>query len=444
MDFGSLLSGFGNIGFVLVAFVVALSIIVAIHEYGHYIVGRWCGIHAEVFSLGFGPVVYSRVDKHGTRWQLAALPFGGYVKFLGDKDAASGVDGATLRGLSPAERRRTMHGAPLWARAATVAAGPAFNFILSILIFAGFALWAGIATERAVVGELKPYPFDGPSLQVGDEITAINGQAIADLGTFLDVADKIPAIAGVTYTVMRGGVSVDVAGPHPQPPLADAIQPQTAAFDAGLQGGDVIRAVNGTPIYSFSQMREMVGNSDGQPLNLKVWRGGVELDVTLVPRRSDVQTSDGGFETRWLIGLNGSMLFAPELRAAGVGESLGYGGAQVWGIITGTFSGLSHIITGAISTCNLKGPIGIAETSGAAASAGLETFIWFIAALSTAVGLMNLFPVPVLDGGHLVFHVWEAITRKPPPDRVLQVMMTTGFAAIMALMLFALSRDLFC
>ncbi|MGL4319997.1 MAG: RIP metalloprotease RseP [Paracoccaceae bacterium] len=445
MDIGGLVAGFGSVGFTLVAFVVALSIIVAIHEYGHYIVGRWCGIHAEVFSLGFGPTLFSRVDKHGTKWQLAALPFGGYVKFLGDKDAAStGADGQIMAGLSPAERRRTMQGAPIWARALTVAAGPVANFILSILIFAAFVLWTGIATERAVVGSLQPFPFDGPTLEVGDEITAIEGKPTADLTAFLDVSDTIAPAARVRYDVLRNGQAMVVEGPHPRPTIVDGVNPQTAAFEAGLQSGDVLQTINGVPVHSFGQVREITGASDGKPITLTIWRAGETLEKTLTPRLSDVPTADGGFETRWLMGLNGSMLFGPESRDSGLFESVGYGAQQVWRIVTSTFSGIAHIVRGDISTCNLKGPIGIAETSGAAASMGIDQFIWFIAALSTAVGLMNLFPIPVLDGGHLVFHAWEAITRRPPSERALQAMMMTGFTAIMALMLFALSRDLFC
>jgi regulator of sigma E protease len=445
MDLSGLVTGFGSVGFTLVAFVVALSIIVAIHEYGHYIVGRWCGIHAEVFSLGFGPALLSRVDKHGTRWQLAALPFGGYVKFLGDKDAAStGPDGEAMAGLSAAERRRTMHGAPLWARSLTVAAGPVANFLLSVLIFTGFVLWSGIATERAVVGTLQPFPFNGPTLQEGDEIVAIEGQPTPDLTAFLEVSEGIPAAPQISYSVKRAGETVTILGPHPRPPIADGVMPQSAAFEAGLQTGDVIQAVDGVPLHSFTQMREIVGASEGKPLALTVWRNGEVLEKTLSPRRSDVPKEDGGFETRWLIGLNGSMLFGPEVRDAGLFESISYGADQVWNIITSTFSGIAHIVRGDISTCNLKGPIGIAETSGAAATMGLESFVWFIAALSTAVGLMNLFPVPVLDGGHLVFHAYEAITRRPPSERALQVLMMTGFSLIMALMFFALSRDLFC
>jgi regulator of sigma E protease len=445
VDFGGLLTGFGNTGFTLVAFVVALSIIVAIHEYGHYIVGRWCGIHAEVFSLGFGPVLFSRMDKHGTRWQIAALPFGGYVRFMGDKDAASaGVDGAAMAGMTPAERRRTMHGAPLWARALTVAAGPFANFLLSLVVFTGFVLWQGIATERAVVGSISPFPFDGPTLQVGDEITAINGTAVGDLTAFLEVADKVPAAASIAYTVKRDGVEMTVAGPHPRPAVADGVMPQSAAYDAGIKSGDVIQSIDGTPVYSFNQLREIVGVTQGTPLALKIWRDGAVLDITLAPRRSDLPKADGSYETRWAIGLNGSLLFSPEVRKAGVIESVGYGATKVWSIVTSTFSGLGYLIRGDISTCNLKGPISIAETSGAAASSGFDSFFWFIAAFSTGVGLMNLFPIPVLDGGHLVFHAWEAIRRRPPNARVLNALMMTGLAVILTFMVFALSRDLVC
>jgi regulator of sigma E protease len=444
VDFGTLISGFGSVGFTVVAFVVALSIIVAVHEYGHYIVGRWCGIHAEVFSLGFGPTVYSRVDKHGTKWQLAALPFGGYVKFMGDKDAASGIDGAAISGLSPTERRRTMHGAPLWARVLTVAAGPVFNFILSVIVYTGFALWIGTATERNVVGAINQFPFDGETLQIGDEITAVNGAATPDAAAYFDVIEKIPPAPAVSYTVMRNGNEQTVDGPHPMPPVVGGVEPLSAAFDAGMQDGDIVQSVNGERVFSFLQLREITGASEGKPMSLQVLRDGAEMNVTLTPIMSDRPDSDGRFETRWLLGLYPAPLFEHETRRSGMFESVAFGVSAVNRIITGTFSGILHIVRGDISTCNLKGPIGIAKTSGAAASMGLESFILLIAGLSTAVGLMNLFPIPVLDGGHLVFHAWEAITRRPPPERVVQVMMMTGFGLIMALMFFALSRDLFC
>jgi regulator of sigma E protease len=443
LEFVNLIPNFGNVAFTIAAFVVALSVIVAIHEYGHYIVGRWSGIHAEVFSLGFGPVVYSRVDKRGTKWQLAALPFGGYVKFLGDSNAASGKDAGAIEGLTAAERRHTMHGAPLWARAATVAAGPMFNFVLSVLIFAGFFLWNGVA-DKPVVGSLKETPFAGQSLLPGDHILGVNGLQAADMESFVKLAEELPPAAEVEYDVMRNEEPLRVVGPHPMPALVGAIHNDLAAEKAGLLPGDVILSVNAEPIGSFTQLQRIVRSSDGKSLNLSVWRNGDVLPFSLTPTREDVPTEGGGFETRWLMGLSGGIVFVPTTRPAGPVEVLELGALQTYEVGLTSLSGIWHVLTGAISTCNLRGPIGIAETSGAAAAAGIAAFIWFIAVLSTAVGLMNLFPVPVLDGGHLVFHAWEAVTGSPPSARALNVLMTGGLVAILSLMVFALSNDLFC
>lgn len=443
MDFLAQLPSFGNALWTLVAFVAALSVIVAVHEYGHYIVGRWTGIKADVFSLGFGPKLVGWTDRHGTHWQIAALPFGGYVKFKGDADAASGRDAEALDTMTPTERRDTMHGAPLWARSATVAAGPLFNFILSILVFAGMVLWSGVATQEARVGAAKPLPM-AQVLQPGDLVTALEGQAVADLAGFYRVADGLSPAPQVRYTVERAGRPITLDGPFPFPPLADLVQPDSAAQAAGLRAGDVVLAVNGTPIHAFSELRVKVGASDGAPVTLRVWRAGGEQDITLTPRRVDLPVADGGFETRWLIGLTGGLAFEPETRRPGPFEALQLGARQTWMIVQTSLSGLWHMITGAISSCNLRGPLGIAESSGNAAAQGTMTFIWFIAMLSTAVGMMNLFPVPVLDGGHLVFHAWEAVTGKPPSDRALRVMMTAGLAMLLTLMVFALTNDLFC
>ena len=444
MDILGYVPSFGGLLHTVLAFVVALSIIVAVHEYGHYIVGRWSGIHAEVFSLGFGPRLFSFTDRHGTRWQLAALPFGGYVKFLGDADPASGKDGETIYKMSPEERRHTMHGAPLWARAATVLAGPMFNFMLSILVFAGFFLVKGIATDLPVVGAMKSTPFAAQSLLPGDRVLAINGAKTPDLEQFLVVAGAVSPEPSVTYTVMRNGAEVTVEGPFPFPPIADSVTPKSAAMDAGLLNGDVVLSVNGRPIDAFSQLRDSVGGSDGAPVALSIWREGGVHDVTLIPKPTDLPKADGGFETRWLIGLSGGLVFAPETRTPGPMEAISLGAQQTWFVVKISLSGIWHVITGAISTCNLQGPLGIAESSGAAASQGVGDFISFIALLSTAVGLLNLFPVPVLDGGHLVFHAWEAVTGRPPSDKALNRMMLAGLALLLTMMVFALSNDLFC
>ncbi len=444
MNLTSIIPQFGTFAGTMLAFVVALSIIVAVHEYGHYIVGRWTGIAADIFSLGFGPVIWSRTDRRGTRWQVAALPFGGFVKFRGDADAASGIDGDAMGSMSVEERRHTMHGAPLWARSATVLAGPVFNFILTILIFTGFFMIRGVATDQAVVEVLKPTPYEGQSLLPGDRIVGLDGTDTPDLASFLKASEALPPASSATYRVERGDSAQDVSGPYPFPPLAGSVQPASAAARAGLEQGDVILTVAGKPVYAFGQLRDLVGASDGKPLPMSVWRGGTVFDAVLTPKRMDIPSPDGGFETRWLIGLTGDIVFEPETRTPGPLEAVGLAGSQTWSIVRTSLSGLGHMISGAISSCNLRGPLGIAESSGAAASQGGTSFILFIAMLSTAVGLMNLFPVPVLDGGHLLFHAFEAITGRPPSDRALRVLMGGGLALLLALMVFALSNDLFC
>lgn len=444
MDFMGLVPDFGNLFFTLGAFVLALSVIVAVHEYGHYIVGRWSGIHAEVFSVGFGPVLFSKVDQHGTRWQVAALPFGGYVKFYGDANAASASDNEAMAQMNAADRRRSMPGAPLWARSATVAAGPVFNFIFSILIFAGYMLFNGIAADTPRLGAVHPLPAPVQELREGDLITAIAGQPTPGLQEFYTVASNLPGAPVVEYTVERAGNVLALEGPHPVPARAAGISLASAARDAGMQTGDVILSVDGAPVWSFGQLPEIVNAAEGQALLLNVWRNGEELELTLVPRRTDLPLPDGGFETRWLIGLQSGAFFEHPTRQPSATEILPFAAGETWSVITRSMSGLYHMVSGAISTCNLSGPIGIATTSGAMASDGIWPFIWFIAVLSTAVGLLNLFPIPILDGGHLVFHAWEAVTGKPPGERALNILMTVGLMLLISLMLFALFNDLFC
>ncbi len=444
MDIVSLMPSFGGFFFTVLAFVIALSVIVAVHEYGHYIVGRWCGIHAEVFSLGFGPVIWSGHDKRGTKWQLAALPFGGFVKFTGDADAASGKDSEGLSAMSEAERARTMHGAKLWKRAATVAAGPMFNFALSVFVFGAVIFARGTATEVPTIGKILNTPAPGLTLQSGDVIRSVEGRMVEDYDDLDDLALRLPPALTLDYTVEREGRRIDVVGPFVMPPVAIGVQPRSAAIEAGFKIGDVVTSVDGQSIFAFDQLRTLVTGSAGTPLALEIWRDGEIVEMQLAPKSVDLPTAEGGFEKRWLIGVSGGLFFEPATITPGLFQALGGGVDQTWFILRSSLSGLYHMITGAISTCNISGPIGIAEVSGAAASQGIGNFIWFVAVLSTAVGLLNLFPIPVLDGGHLVFHAYEAITGKPPNDKALRILMSIGLALLLSLMVFALGNDLFC
>lgn len=445
MDFGGFMPDFGNLALTIAAFLVALTIIVFIHEMGHYLIGRWSGIKADVFSIGAGPVLVSRIDRHGTRWQIAALPVGGYVKFHGDANAASGsADTAVMSEMDAAERRSTLHGAPLWARAATVAAGPIFNFVLSVGIFAGVATWTGVASDPLTVAQIKPIAGVEGVLQPGDEILAIAGRETPKLEDFADYVGTLPDESPVDWRVRRGGAEVTLTALHPYPPIVGGVNPQSAAADAGLEAGDLITSVNGTSVATFEQLREIVGSGDGSALSLGVTRKGTAMDVEMTPRRVDIPLPEGGFETRWLIGVTGGFAFDPATRTPSPLEAIGDGAAQVSYIIKASLSGLYHMAVGSISSCNLRGPIGIAETSGAAASQGMTSFIWFIAVLSTAVGLLNLFPIPVLDGGHLVFHAWEALTGKPPSQRALSILTTIGLVVVLSIMVLGVTNDLFC
>ncbi len=444
MDLIGLLPSFGNFFYTIAVFVVVLSIIVAVHEYGHYIIGRLSGIHAEVFSLGFGPVLFKGTDRHGTVWQVAALPLGGYVKFAGDSSAVSSKDEEGMAQMSAAEQRRTMHGAPLWARSATVAAGPIFNFILAFFIFAGLMMYEGVAIDEPVVGEITPLPAGPFELAQGDRILAVEGVPTETLADFVNSADDMPAQPVLAYTVERDGRVMTVTGPHPRPPLAGSVTLQSAARSAQMQPGDVILSINETDIATFTELRELVAESEGNPMALRVWRDGAELDLELIPRRSDLPLPEGGFETRFLIGLTSGAVFEYSTRTPSVTEAVTMATNQIWNVIRTSLQGLYYMILGQISTCNLSSPVGIAEASAAKASDGLLEFVWFIGVLSVAIGLLNLFPIPPLDGGHLVFHSYEAIFRRPASDQAVRILITVGLTLVLTLFLFALFNDLTC
>ncbi|GGX46394.1 zinc metalloprotease [Tateyamaria omphalii] len=448
MDISALIPAFGGFAWTIFFFVVALSVIVAIHEYGHYIVGRWSGIHADVFSIGFGPVLWSRMDKRGTRWQIAALPFGGYVKFAGDANAASGkdVDAMDEAAADPVALRRTMHGAPLWARAATVSAGPVFNFVLSILVFAAVIFFSGVPRDPLTVGEINPLPDGVYELREGDVVREIEGLTVPSINSedYVDFVEAIPEKSQLEYLVDRDGDVMTVTGPYLFPPLVTRVVPRSAGLAAGFEAGDVITSINGAPVFRFGQLPDVIENSDGAPVQLTVWRAGAELEIELSPKLVDEPDGQGGFEKNWRIGLGGGQAFEMGREAPSVLQALSGGYDRMIGVITGSINGLGHLVTGAISSCNLSGPIGIAQVAGTTASHSLSDFIWFIAVLSTAVGLLNLFPIPALDGGHLVFYVYEAVTGKPPSDGALRILMTVGLTLVLSLMLFALGNDIFC
>ncbi len=442
MDLTTVLADFGGLIWTLGSFFIALGVIVSVHEYGHYIIGRLSGIGAEVFSLGFGPVLASRVDARGTRWQLAAIPLGGFVRFKGDRDAASAQAG-DVTGLTAAEARATMTGAPLWARTATVAAGPIFNFILAFVIFAGIILASGLPQEKPVVGTVYAMPT-AQGLQAGDTIVAINGVPTLDMKSYVTVAADLPPAAEVTYDVQRGGSVLQVISSHPSPARVGSVHPKNAAMRAGILEGDIVLQADGVDVTAFSQLPPILAALNGAPVALRLWRAGEVVEVSLTPNRRDVPKEDGGFETRWLVGLSSGALFAPQMRAAGPWETAKLAAKQVYTVLAGSLSGMAHLVRGDISSCNVSGPVGLAGAMGDAARSGLYSFLSMLAVVSLGVGMLNLFPIPVLDGGHLMFYAYEAITRRKPNARVMNMAVAFGMALVLALTVFALGNDLTC
>ncbi len=427
---------------VVFPFLIVLGVVVFIHEYGHYIVARWCGIHAEVFSLGFGPVIKSWHDRRGTKWQVSVIPLGGYVKFLGDRDPSSRTDSKAVQRMDEAERGRSFPGATLPRRALTVFAGPAANFLLSIVVFAGLIMYMGIAEKEAVIGSVIDVSDEAFGVRSGDLIVAVNGTPVSSYAEIFQYAIQNDPLGETIYTVERDGSRLDALGPFPFPPLVAGVEPISPASKAGLKEGDVILAVGDTEVHSFTQLRNTIIASKEEAVPLKIWRAGDEITLSITPELRDREAADGGYEQRVSIGVFGGLAFEAVTYTPAPWTALWHGMNRTWAVITASISGIYHMIVGEISVSNLQGPLGIAQISGDTASGGLFDLISLIAVISTAIGLMNLFPIPVLDGGHLVLFGYEAIWGKPPNDRIIQFAMSIGLSFLLLLMVFATYNDI--
>ena len=434
-----------NLLITVLAFVVCLSIIVFVHEFGHYFIGKLSGIHAEVFSIGFGPIIVSVYDKKGTKWQICAFPLGGYVKFLGDKNAGSNPDPEQELHAEAATQRKSMNGAPLWARFITVAAGPMFNFIFSGIIFFLIYMNQGVTEFPLTVGKVFDSPY-AQKFQKGDIVRSINGIAIEN------EFDELSSVVGdsfsnkfFTYVVERNGKLLTLEKVIQNPPRITQVLPKSSAISAGLVKGDLILSLNSEQISNFDQVKKVVESSRGEIIKVEYWRTGSVYKTELKPLRVDVPTKTGGFESIYRIGIVSDFFpFKPSTTNQSIYWAFISSINSIYLIMEGSVKGLYHVLFGNISSCNLSGPISIAETSGQMVKQGSLSFLWFIAVLSTAIGMINLFPIPVLDGGHLIFFMVEAITGDKPNPNIVNSFMTLGFILLVCLMMFSLFNDVFC
>jgi regulator of sigma E protease len=350
---------------ILGAFILAIGPLVFIHEMGHFLVGRLFGVGAEVFSIGFGREVTGWTDKRGTRWKVGWLPLGGYVRFVGDEQHAGAGEG------SPASiRDDSFAGKPVWQRFLIVLAGPMANFLLAIIIFAGFFAAFGIPRTPAVVSEL---------------------------------------------------------------------QPGSAAQVAGLRAGDRIDAIAGQRTSSFEDIQRIVSLRPGEEVAIHLVRAG---EPHAVQAKLGVQEQSDRFGQTFRLGLLGVFAEGRETQRVPVARLLPEGANYTWAMTRTTMDGLWQIITGRRSTDELGGPLKMAQIAGQQASLGAFEFIQLLALFSINLGFINLLPVPMLDGGHLLFYAAEAVRRRPVSIRAQEWAFRGGLALLLALLVFTTLNDL--
>ncbi|MGL4763666.1 MAG: sigma E protease regulator RseP [Aeromonas sp.] len=440
-----------NIG----AFIVALGLLVAVHEFGHFWVARRCGVKVERFSIGFGKAIWRRLGKDGTEYVLALIPLGGYVKML---------DGRVDE-LKPGDEQYAFNHKSVWARMAIVAAGPMANFV-----FALFALWLmfmiGVPAVKPVIGEVRPASIVAeagilPGMEivgVGDEQTgdweSVTYALLSHLG---DQSVTLKVKAPQTSYATDKNLSLDSWKFDPDRespigslgivplggkvlPVVSAVVAKSASEKAGLQVGDRIKRVGEQEITEWAQFVELVQHAPGAQLQVVVERNNSDLDVTLTPDTRKVQGKLVGF-----VGLSPQLVPLPDeyriLLQYGPLQALWQGAQKTWSLITLTFDMIGKLVAGIVSLDNLSGPISIAKGAGSSADYGLVYFLSFLALISVNLGIINLFPLPVLDGGHLVYFLIEAVTGKPVSERIQEVGFRIGAAILMLLMGIALFND---
>ncbi len=355
----------------IAAFLFVLTLIVFIHELGHYLVARWCGVRVEVFSVGFGREIVGFDDRHGTRWRLSLIPLGGYVKFFGDFNEASMPDPEAER-MSAADRAVALPFQPVWKRAAIVAAGPLANFLLAILIYAG---------------------------------------------TFMLVGQQI------------------------MPPKVAGVVPGGAAAQAGFQTGDFILSIDGKPVESFADVQRIVSLRAGDRLIFEVERKNQLVTLEVVPQNMEV-TGLGGKQRMGRIGLQGvADINQVIVKTYGPSEAVVMAVRETGRVINDNLRFITRAFEGKADLSQLSGPIGIARVAGEVASISLISLIALAATLSVSIGLVNLFPIPILDGGHLVLLAYEGVVGRPLNAMAQEWAFRAGFVLLIGLMVFSVVND---
>lgn len=444
----------------LVAFFIALAVLIVVHELGHYWVARWCGVKVLRFSVGMGKVVFSRrLGPDQTEWALSALPFGGYVKMLDARET-------DVSSLPPEELKREFTRQPVLKRMAIVAAGPLANFLLAIAVFAGlYSYGTPEPTTRLRAAAESTAAYEA-GLHGGELVTAVNGDPVrtwselrwkilhlalektpAQLEIERPKADSTGGIAREVVVLRLDGLSAeDLEGDflarlgielaRPQPILGKIVS-GGPAMQSGLREGDQILAVNGKSILDGLAFVELVRSSPGTPLQLDVVRDQEALSVTVTPEplvKNDMTI--GRIQAE--VPLAPEMVVASEAPLAAVTKAVW----KTWDTSVLTLKMLGKMLVGEISFKNITGPITIADYAGQTARIGIISYLTFIAFISISLGVMNLLPIPVLDGGHLLYYSLELLTGRALPERFGELAQRAGVGILMALMAVAVFNDI--
>lgn len=436
------------------AFVFAIAVLIGIHEYGHFIVARKLGIKVEKFSIGFGPKLLSWQSKDGeVEYIIAAIPLGGYVKMLGEQliDAPE----EEMVQLSEEDRKRAFNLQPVWKRASVAAAGPVFNFIFAIAAYMMVA-WLGQSVIPSVVGSVTPDSVAEQSgLRIGDNILRVNGVEVYSWSGMEEVlkrqvgeetrllisrdgeemnlmvrvpsVEQDPLLANVAEDAIGIGMGMEV--------FADSIVDQSPAAKAGMLGGDKIVRIGNQSVDSVRDLIHYIQIHAGEDVSVGVERDGLSLNLTVTPDHVEGQGKIG-------VRLMAKATVEPVIYRMGVFEGFAYGFTRTWEMTELTLEVFGKMISTAISPENLGGPIAIAQLAGRTAELGLVSFLTFLALISVNLGVLNLLPIPILDGGHLVYLLIEKLRGSPLPQAIMEKTQIVGILLVGMLMVFAFYNDL--